>query len=132
MRSIYLILVCVLLATAGCKHPLEITGQGDIIDRNGSGHGCTLEQFEAGDEACTENEVTEAYLVNYHSIPRAGWRFDHWTGPCGQQSVAPDCEIMAAAGLAQNLAALRALVTDGIQRGHMSLHQRRQKAEHEH
>ena len=32
--------------------------------------------------------------------------------------------IMAAVGLAQNLAALRALVTDGIQRGHMSLHAR--------
>jgi hydroxymethylglutaryl-CoA reductase len=33
-------------------------------------------------------------------------------------------EIMAAVGLAQNLAALRALVTDGIQRGHMALHAR--------
>ncbi|MCE4629104.1 MAG: hydroxymethylglutaryl-CoA reductase, degradative [Desulfurococcales archaeon] len=31
-------------------------------------------------------------------------------------------EIMAAVGLAQNLAALRALVTEGIQRGHMKLH----------
>jgi hydroxymethylglutaryl-CoA reductase len=33
-------------------------------------------------------------------------------------------QIMAAAGLASNLAALRALATDGIQRGHMSLHAR--------
>lgn len=32
--------------------------------------------------------------------------------------------VMAAVGLAQNLAALRALVTDGIQRGHMALHAR--------
>jgi hydroxymethylglutaryl-CoA reductase len=31
---------------------------------------------------------------------------------------------MAAVGLAQNFAALRALVTDGIQRGHMALHAR--------
>ena len=31
---------------------------------------------------------------------------------------------MAAVGLAQNLAALRALATEGIQRGHMSLHAR--------
>jgi hydroxymethylglutaryl-CoA reductase len=31
---------------------------------------------------------------------------------------------MAAAGLASNLAAVRALVTEGIQRGHMSLHAR--------
>ena len=33
-------------------------------------------------------------------------------------------EVMAAVGLAQNFAALRALSTDGIQRGHMSLHAR--------
>ena len=32
--------------------------------------------------------------------------------------------ILAAVGLAQNLAALRALVTEGIQRGHMALHAR--------
>ncbi len=34
-------------------------------------------------------------------------------------------EVMAAAGLAQNLAALRALVTEGIQHGHMALHDKR-------
>jgi hydroxymethylglutaryl-CoA reductase len=33
-------------------------------------------------------------------------------------------EIMAATGLAQNLAAIRALATEGIQRGHMALHAR--------
>ncbi|MGC8974749.1 MAG: hydroxymethylglutaryl-CoA reductase, degradative [Thermoprotei archaeon] len=33
-------------------------------------------------------------------------------------------EIMGAVGLAQNLAALRALATEGIQRGHMKLHAR--------
>lgn len=33
-------------------------------------------------------------------------------------------EVMAAVGLAQNFAALRALATEGIQRGHMSLHAR--------
>ena len=33
-------------------------------------------------------------------------------------------EVMAAVGLAQNFSALRALVTDGIQRGHMTLHAR--------
>ncbi|KRF15507.1 3-hydroxy-3-methylglutaryl-CoA reductase [Nocardioides sp. Soil797] len=34
-------------------------------------------------------------------------------------------EIIAATGLAQNVAALRALATEGIQRGHMALHTRR-------
>jgi hydroxymethylglutaryl-CoA reductase len=33
-------------------------------------------------------------------------------------------QVIAAVGLAQNLAALRALATDGIQRGHMRLHAR--------
>ena len=33
-------------------------------------------------------------------------------------------QIMASVGLAQNLAAMRALATEGIQRGHMSLHAR--------
>jgi hydroxymethylglutaryl-CoA reductase len=33
-------------------------------------------------------------------------------------------DIMASVGLAQNLAALRALAAEGIQRGHMKLHAR--------
>jgi hydroxymethylglutaryl-CoA reductase len=33
-------------------------------------------------------------------------------------------EVVVAVGLAQNLAALRALATEGIQRGHMELHAR--------
>jgi hydroxymethylglutaryl-CoA reductase len=32
--------------------------------------------------------------------------------------------VIGAAGLGQNLAALRALATEGIQRGHMTLHKR--------
>ena len=42
----------------------------------------------------------------------------------GQPSARRLAEIMVAVGLAQNLAAMRALVTDGIQRGHMALHAR--------
>ncbi len=42
----------------------------------------------------------------------------------GVSSAAQLAEIIAAVGLAQNLAALRALATEGIQRGHMSLHAR--------
>lgn len=33
-------------------------------------------------------------------------------------------EIIVAVGLAQNLAAIRALATEGIQKGHMTLHKR--------
>lgn len=43
----------------------------------------------------------------------------------GVQSARELSEVMAAVGLAQNLAALRALATEGIQRGHMALHARR-------
>ncbi len=43
------------------------------------------------------------------------------TGTTSAQELA---ELMGAVGLAQNFAALRALVTDGIQKGHMSLHAR--------
>lgn len=42
----------------------------------------------------------------------------------GVKSAAELAEIMVAVGLAQNLAALRALATEGIQRGHMTLHAR--------
>lgn len=42
----------------------------------------------------------------------------------GVSSASELSEVMAAVGLAQNLAALRALVTDGIQKGHMALHAR--------
>ena len=41
------------------------------------------------------------------------------------QSARELSEVMAAVGLAQNLAALRALVTEGIQHGHMRLHARK-------
>lgn len=40
----------------------------------------------------------------------------------GVESVRELAEVIAAVGLAQNLAAIRALATDGIQQGHMRLH----------
>ncbi len=42
----------------------------------------------------------------------------------GVKSARDLASVMAAVGLAQNFAAMRALVTDGIQRGHMALHAR--------
>ena len=42
----------------------------------------------------------------------------------GSPSASELAGLMAAVGLAQNLAALRALATDGIQKGHMTLHAR--------
>jgi hydroxymethylglutaryl-CoA reductase len=42
----------------------------------------------------------------------------------GVKSARELAEVMVSVGLAQNLAALRALATEGIQKGHMSLHAR--------
>ena len=40
----------------------------------------------------------------------------------GKPSSEELCQIMVSVGLAQNFAALRALVSEGIQKGHISLH----------
>jgi hypothetical protein len=88
------IVISVILATCAlqaCKHPLAIVGEGDIVDANNSGHGCTLEQFQAQDTACTENEVSGDYFVNYKAQPRPGWRFVRWDGPCSTQSDFQHC-----------------------------------------
>ncbi|MFQ6136002.1 MAG: hydroxymethylglutaryl-CoA reductase, degradative [Candidatus Hydrothermarchaeales archaeon] len=53
-----------------------------------------------------------------HPIARANVKI------LGVKTASDLARIMAAAGLAQNFAALRALATEGIQRGHMSLHAR--------
>jgi hydroxymethylglutaryl-CoA reductase len=42
----------------------------------------------------------------------------------GVKSAQELAEVIVSVGLAQNLAALRALATEGIQKGHMSLHAR--------
>ena len=42
----------------------------------------------------------------------------------GVKTAAELAQIIVSVGLAQNMAALRALATEGIQRGHMSLHAR--------
>ena len=74
-----------------CKHPLAIVGGGDIVEVGNSGRGCTLEQFRAGDNACTNNEVSGDYYVNYKAVPRPGWRFVSWEGPCPPDSDFQHC-----------------------------------------
>ena len=53
-----------------------------------------------------------------HPVARAAVRM------LGVRSADELSRVIAAVGLAQNFAALRALATEGIQRGHMSLHAR--------
>ena len=47
----------------------------------------------------------------------------------GAQNAGELAVVMAAAGMASNLAALRALASEGIQRGHMRLHSRKQEVQ---
>ncbi len=85
--------------------------------------------------ALTEWRVESNHLLGYLEMPLAvgtvgGLTKYHPTARLALKLLQdPDArrlsQIMVAAGLAQNLAALRALVTEGIQRGHMALHQRR-------
>ena len=56
--------------------------------------------------------------TNVHPTARAALALMHI------QNAGQLAEIIVSVGLAQNLAALRALATEGIQRGHMSLHAR--------
>ncbi|WP_249368630.1 MULTISPECIES: hydroxymethylglutaryl-CoA reductase, degradative [unclassified Actinomyces] len=55
-----------------------------------------------------------------HALPQA----EAALALTGVDDAAELARVVAAVGLAQNLAALRALVTDGIQKGHMSMHSR--------
>ena len=87
-----LFLLAASLLLAACKHPLAIRGNGDIVERNGTGRGCTLEQFEAGEATCTENEVLDAYVVRYLGMPHPGWYFERWEGPC-DTSDWPFCQL---------------------------------------
>jgi hypothetical protein len=81
-----------ILMLQACKHPLEIVGEGDIVDLNGTSYGCTLEQFQAADAACMTNDVQEDYIVNYQAVPREGWKFVGWSGfLCARESIAPNC-----------------------------------------
>ncbi|NCF17706.1 MAG: hypothetical protein GWP63_05645 [Haliea sp.] len=92
MKKLGLLIFVVLIFTLQtCKHPLVIVGKGDIVDINNSGHGCTLEEFQAQDPACTDNEVTGDYFVNYKAEPRPGWRYVRWEGPCAPSSDFQHC-----------------------------------------
>ncbi|RLQ21019.1 cytochrome C peroxidase [Seongchinamella sediminis] len=86
--------LCLVMGLFACKHPLEIKGQGSIVERIYGERGCSWEEFQAGDIRCTENNVKgERYLVSYEAIPEPGWKFSHWEGlPCAEDSVGDYCE----------------------------------------
>jgi hypothetical protein len=74
--------IAILLVLQACSHPLEIVGEGDIVDLKGSGHGCMLEQHRIKEDVCTKNFVVFEYDVDYKAIPKEGWEFVGWQGVC--------------------------------------------------
>jgi hypothetical protein len=86
------------------RHPLEMMGEGNIVDLNESGHGCTFEQYQAEDRACTENSSQGSYAVLYQPIPQPGWTFDRWDGACDPDSRYPLCRIELSAEEVRSLA----------------------------
>lgn len=76
-----LFLLGLLSAICACSHPIEIVGEGDVTSASGN-RGCTLEQFEAGDESCSKNTVVGDYHEAYYAVPRSGWQFSKWINYC--------------------------------------------------
>jgi hypothetical protein len=72
------VLLSVSLGLAGCKHPLAIEGQGDVIELRQDLRGCALEEFHLAAGRCTDNTVSEDESPLYQALPRPGWVFDHW------------------------------------------------------
>jgi hydroxymethylglutaryl-CoA reductase len=112
----------VAIATGNDWRALE-AGAHSYAARNG-GY-TSLTDWRAGDNGDLYGEITMPMAVGIvggatkvHPTARISLKI------LGVQSAGELAEVMAAVGLAQNLAAIRALATVGIQRGHMRLHAR--------
>jgi hypothetical protein len=73
--------VLLALLIAGCKHPLDMIGEGDITSSDGSIY-CYFE------DAPCDNEVNppDSYDITYYATPREGWYFHRWGNLCKSQS----------------------------------------------
>ncbi|MEP1471907.1 MAG: hypothetical protein ABJK20_08590 [Halieaceae bacterium] len=77
-----------------CKHPLQIEGEGDIIELETGARGCSLDEFRAGLPNCTDNEVSDDETAVYRALPRPGWKFSHWQGFCDKKYPGDDCRFI--------------------------------------
>ncbi|MFT6287356.1 MAG: hypothetical protein ACJA09_002110 [Alcanivorax sp.] len=93
MRNTFLIvLVASFSLIAGCKQPLAIVGEGDIIELESGVRGCAWEEFSAAWTRCTDNDVLVTETAVYRALARPGWRFSHWEGVCVKDSPEQDCQ----------------------------------------
>ena len=81
------------LLLAACKHPLQMSGQGDIIELVEGLRGCSVEELEAGLAACSSNEVLVDEELRYYALPRSGWAFSHWENGCKDAPQDPECPV---------------------------------------
>lgn len=82
MRAVNAGLISIaILCIVGCSHPIEIVGEGDVTSASGE-RDCTLEDFLAAADVCSENYAVQDYVESYYPVPRAGWQFDHWGNYC--------------------------------------------------
>jgi len=72
-------LIC--LFVSGCKHPIEIRGEGDVSSASGN-RNCSLEEYRTGLENCAQNVVTGTYDETYSAESRSGWQFRRWGNYC--------------------------------------------------
>jgi hydroxymethylglutaryl-CoA reductase len=90
-----------------------------------TGHYTSLSEWRVAEDGSLEGELTLPLAVGtvggatrVHPTAKAALAL------MGVENAQELAEVIGSVGLAQNLAALRALATEGIQRGHMSLHAR--------
>ncbi len=112
----------VLIATGNDWRAIE-AGAHAYACRDGRYRPLTRWQRDQNGYLCGELELPMAVgtvggVTKLHPTAQSALRL------LGSPSAQELAEIVCAVGLAQNLSALRALASEGIQRGHMSLHQR--------
>ena len=95
-----LILFTTCASLIACKHPLNIEGEGDIIELERGARGCSLDEFQAGSATCADNEISDDETAIYRALPRAGWLFSHWRGFCIKESPGDDCQVNYTRGFA--------------------------------
>ncbi|MEM9015276.1 MAG: hypothetical protein AAGB02_09255 [Pseudomonadota bacterium] len=88
------------LCLSACSHPLQIIGEGDITSSSGE-RGCSLEEFEAGEDVCAVNLVVEDYDETYIATPRSGWKFDRWYNGCNK-SLENECRFVIPADIVRD------------------------------
>ena len=116
-------ITAVVMATGNDTRAVEAGAHSHAVDH--VGRYAALSHFEKGAEGHLSGVLELPMPVGLvggatkvHPVARAAVQI---LNPRDARQLA---EVVVAAGLAQNLAALRALATEGIQRGHMSLHAR--------